>query len=42
MSGDCRDWSVDDSAIADFAPMCDGVFEVSSVRSLANAIAEFI
>ena len=36
------DWFVDDSAMADYAPLCDGVFEVSTVRSLADVIAELV
>jgi uncharacterized protein with von Willebrand factor type A (vWA) domain len=36
------DWYTDDSALADYAPLCDGVFEVSSVRTLADVIAELV
>jgi uncharacterized protein with von Willebrand factor type A (vWA) domain len=36
------DWFVDDSAIGDYAPLCNGVFQVSSVRSLADVIAELV
>ncbi len=36
------DWFVDDSAMADYAPLCHGVFEVSTVRSLADVIAELV
>ncbi|HET9665827.1 MAG TPA: VWA domain-containing protein, partial [Desertimonas sp.] len=36
------DWFVDDSAMADYAPLCHGVFEVSTVRSLAEVIAELV
>jgi uncharacterized protein with von Willebrand factor type A (vWA) domain len=36
------EWPVDDSAIPDYAPLCDGVFEVSTVRSLADVIAELV
>jgi uncharacterized protein with von Willebrand factor type A (vWA) domain len=37
-----QDWYTDDSAMADYAPLCDGVFEVSSVRTLADVIAELV
>ena len=36
------DWFVDDSAMADYAPLCDGVFEVATVRSLADVIAALV
>lgn len=36
------DWALDDSAMPDYAPCCDGVFEVSSVHSLADVIAELV
>lgn len=36
------DWPIDDSAMPDYAALCDGVFEVSTVRSLANVIAELV
>lgn len=36
------DWTVDDSAMPDYGPLCDGVFEVSTVRSLAAVIAELV
>jgi uncharacterized protein with von Willebrand factor type A (vWA) domain len=36
------DWFVDDSAMGDYAPLCDGVFEVSTVRSLADVIADLV
>ena len=36
------DWFVDDSAMGDYVPLCDGVFEVSTLRSLGDAIAELV
>lgn len=36
------EWYEDDSAMADYAPLCHGVFEVSSVRSLADVIADLV
>lgn len=36
------DWFVDDSAMADYARLCDGVFEVSTVRALADVIADLV
>jgi uncharacterized protein with von Willebrand factor type A (vWA) domain len=36
------DWGLDDSAIPDYAPLCDGVFEVATVSALADVIGELV
>lgn len=33
------EWETDDSAMAVYAPHCDGVYEVSTLRQLADAVA---
>jgi uncharacterized protein with von Willebrand factor type A (vWA) domain len=36
------DWEVDDSMIGAYAAHCDGVFEVSTVRMLADVVGELV
>jgi uncharacterized protein with von Willebrand factor type A (vWA) domain len=36
------DWGTDDSSIADFAPWCTAVFEVRTLRQLADAVVEIV
>lgn len=36
------EWSTDDSAMDSYAPLCDGVFEVATVRALSDVIADLV
>ncbi|HKA02761.1 MAG TPA: VWA domain-containing protein [Acidimicrobiales bacterium] len=36
------EWGIDDSSIADFAPWCTAVFEVRTLRQLADAVVEIV
>ena len=36
------EWETDDSAMAQYRPHCDGVFEVSTVRALSDVIAAIV
>jgi uncharacterized protein with von Willebrand factor type A (vWA) domain len=36
------DWGTDDSSIVEFAPWCTGVFEVRTLRQLADAVVEIV
>ena len=36
------EWDTDDSAMAQYRPLCDGVFEVSTVRALSDVIAAIV
>ncbi|MGH9134112.1 MAG: vWA domain-containing protein [Ilumatobacteraceae bacterium] len=36
------EWETDDSAMAAYRPLCDGVFEVSTIRALSDVIAALV
>jgi hypothetical protein len=36
------EWETDDSAMAQYRPMCDGVFEVATIRALSDVIAAIV
>jgi uncharacterized protein len=36
------EWETDDSAMAEYRPLCDGVFEVSTIRALSDVIAAIV
>ena len=35
-------WNTDDSIVDELAPFCDGMFEVRTLRQLADVIAELV